>query len=132
MATFTATKAGTGVQAKSFPTGVIWDVSTYTMAGEAAGSVLQMLKLPTGARIVYAELQVAAGVAATLVLGDTLDPDRYILATTAITAAIVRRNNTAATPYTVTGTGDTTLDVTTATAAGTGRIDVIVGYVMDP
>jgi hypothetical protein len=137
--TFTSSKVASTVQEREFHGGVNSISATYTITGAfVINDVVQMVKVPFGARILYCKVTVPALDSSTGVvwsLGDGGDDDRYITgATTGRSgAAGVSVINTATSEYTY--TADDTIDfkVTTAatgTAATTGDITVDVLYTM--
>lgn len=81
MATFTSNKAVAAAARRYLETGVVVEYSQYTgSATLSAGDVIQMVKVPIGARVldyVLSTNDLGASGTATLSLGDGLDPDRY-------------------------------------------------------
>lgn len=153
--TYVATKAGAGVQPHDFKPGSNWITSTFDIAatldatngGGAGGAafvindVVQMLKVPKGARVLEAiltvtDLDTSTGIV--VAVGDGLVADRYISGqTTGQAGGTVRlgagiATNTAAYTYLT----DDTIDVkvttaATGTAAVTGTITLTVGFTTD-
>jgi hypothetical protein len=139
--TYTAAKVAAGIQEREVHTGVIAVCSTYTItAAFVINDVVQMVKVPYGARIINCKVTVPALDSSTglvWALGDGGDDDRYITgATTGRSgAAGLTTTNTTTSEYTYTTEDTIDFKVTTAatgTAATTGDIVVTVTYTMTP
>lgn len=139
--TYTTSKVAAGVQERETPTGVISVSASYDIATGSAfviNDVVQAVKVPTGARILYAKVTVPALDSSTGVvwaLGDGGDDDRYITGSTVGRSAAggVVVINTTASHYTYTTEDTIDFKVTTAatgTASTTGTIYVDVLYTM--
>ena len=91
MATLKGTGAGDGAQPRAVHAGVNSIISTYTFtATSSAGDVVQMVKIPDGARIL--DVKVKANVGNALVsVGDGGDSGRFI-ATATVSASIAELN----------------------------------------
>lgn len=139
--TYTTSKVAAGVQERETQVGVISVSASYDIAGGSAfiiNDVVQMVKVPVGARILYAKVTVPALDSSTGVvwaLGDGGDDDRYITGATAGRSAAggLQTINSVVSHYTY--TADDTIDfkITTAatgTASTTGTIYVDVLYTM--
>ncbi len=104
---------------------------SFTFAGEAAGTVLQVGNaLPAGARIHQIIVDNAAlGGGVTLDVGDSHDADRYDTAIAADAALQSFCNNIAGKNYKVgTNDGDNQVLITTAGGAATGLVKVLILY----
>jgi len=116
---------------------------TYTFASQASGDIINLFKLPAGARVLYfvAGMTATHGASATVKIGDSADDDKYRAAAT-LTAAATILPTTAAwgatdsaavvgadTPY----TSETLIFLTVGTAAlpSSGRAMLDCYYVMD-
>lgn len=114
------------------------ETHTLTTAQNVTGNVVKTVKLPVGATILDVKYssQALAASAMLITVGDVADPDRYILSSTvSVAGGVTSLDNEAGHLYVITGTNDTSLDVTIATqgttpAAGDLRVDVT--YTMDP
>jgi len=83
----------------------------------AQNDIVQMVKIPSGAIVMDCILETGAlGASVTCAVGDDLDPNRYISATSHASAAITRRNqtDTVGAPYRY--LAENTIDVTLAGA----------------
>ena len=81
MATFTSNKAAAGVATRSLHAGPVVEVAVYTASASwSAGDVIQMVKVPAGAKVVDVTVTsntlVASG-AAGWEIGDGIDTNRY-------------------------------------------------------
>lgn len=133
MATLTAAAVASTVQPKETHQHVIAVHSTYELTAALAGAdVIQMVKVPKGAQIL--EIQLATddldtGAALVLDVGDGGDPDRFIDGSTiGQTGGSARLGSgvaaaTAAGSFGYTYTTEDTIDVTVATAPGTGATE---------
>lgn len=103
---------------------------SYTAAALAAGSTITVCdKLPVGAVIVNVRLiNAALGASSTISVGDASSAARYIPATSTAAAAVTNSSAIAGIGYKVTGTTDNQIVLTTAGAAITGLINVVVEY----
>jgi len=108
---------------------------SYEAAGEAAGSIIYMgQKLPVGARVLEVILAHDAVGSATIKVGDIDDDDRYIAASSVSSAGILGMDEAALVDglgYEVDGDNDQDIILTTASAAITGTLKLIVYYVVD-
>lgn len=128
MATFTTTRTATGVAPRYQEKGVFCDVGTYEFAAEAAGSVIQMVKVAAGVTvldgyIIYDDLGTL-----TVDVGDGDDVDRYIDGADVGAAAGLSRFNLGAggLVFPKKYTADDTIDVLTITGAATGTLTLVV------
>lgn len=139
--TYTTSKTAATVQEREFSGGVNSVSGEYDIATGSAfiiNDVVQMVKVPSGARILYAKVTVPALDSSTGVvwaLGDGGDDDRFITGSTVGRSAAggVVTINTVNSEYTY--TADDTIDfkITTAatgTASTTGTIYVDVIYTL--
>lgn len=133
MATLTAGAAAAIAPAKAIHAGVNSVVGEYDLAASlSAGDVVQMVKVPAGARIVDGHLNInCTGSALTISVGDGSDVDRYIASQSASADGVIRFN-TAAMEYSYSAAD--TIDVTISaesSATATGSIKLTVQYMMD-
>jgi hypothetical protein len=129
MATLTASAAASGVQPIA-ENGVNAIRSTYTLAANlSAGDVIQMAKLPAGARVLGGNVSVnIPGQGATgITVGDGGDADRYVLSATATSSLVNFNALTMDYSYSVSDTIDITID-TVASATAVGSISLAVWY----
>lgn len=106
---------------------------TYEAAGVVAASTIHMGDtLPNGARILDVIITFDALGSATVEVGDSTDTDRYIDATStasAGTVSMVEDDNVDGLLYEIgTNSGDGDIIITTASAAITGTIRLVVFY----
>jgi hypothetical protein len=106
---------------------------TYEASAVAAGSTIQLFKIPVDARVLDFKIwHDALGSSSTLAFGDSGDVDRLHAATASSSASImiplIAAINTMA-GYTY--TAETVLSLTTAGASITGTIHVQLTYVVD-
>lgn len=131
MATYTNTKAGSGVQPRATHMGINSATATQTIATAlTASDVIEMIKVPAGARVidcilVAGDLDTGATPAIVLEVGDGDDRDRWIDGSTVGQAGGVARNNVA-TGVDHTYATDDTVDVFVLTAPQTGATGVVV------
>lgn len=138
MATKTATAAASVAQAQYNVNGATVRNVEYTLNGVSfsAGDVIQMVKVPAGARIVDLtiafDLLGAAGVSSyTLTgIGDGNDADRYLVSTSVVTSAVVRMAAPAGLGYSYSAedTIDVTIGTITSGTAATGNVRLSVTY----
>ena len=102
-------------------------METYTINAKAAGTVINVAKLPKGATFIRAAIDhQALGGSVTLAMGDSatddVDADRYLVATSAATAGSIAANAYTGVGYTA--LEDLTIDLTTAggTTAAADRV----------
>ena len=143
--TFTATKAAAGHHIKDYKPALQCIESVYTVTAGAAlviNDVIQMLKVPKGARVmevILAATDLDSNVTPliTLDVGDGDDPDRYIAASTiGQTGGTVRLGSgittlTEAFTYTADDTIDVLVKAAPATGATTFSIRLTVIYSTD-
>lgn len=145
--TFTASKVATSVPAKEEHQGLVQVTATYEIAAAlVVNDVIQMVKVPIGARIVTIslaadDLDSGATPLITLDVGDGGDTDRFIAASTIAQAGGIARigdNITGAAAADCLGyvyTADDTIDVLVhaapATGATSGTITMVVTYSND-
>lgn len=110
MATITSNRASAGTQPKAIRVGVVTDVAVYSLAASiSTGDVLQMLKVPAGARVYdVAVHHVGTGGVGSCIVGDGGDTDRYIDGASTASATIHRMNRPLD-PYTY--SVDDTIDI---------------------
>jgi len=145
MATFTSNKttangqsngltAGGDIIAKSLHEGVNVASATYTVTATlSAGDVIQMVNVPKGAQVVGMVLTATdldTGTSMTLDVGDGIDPNRYVNASTIGQAggALVGPNVNTALSYVYTAADSIDITVSafdgTGSASGTIKLDV--------
>lgn len=154
--TYVAPKAAPGVQPHDFKPGANTITSTFDIAaavdavagGGAGGAafvindVVQMMKIPKGARVTEAiltavDLDTNVAPAITLDVGDGVDPDRFIAASViGQTGGTVRLGqgivtNTPAFTYTADDTIDVLVKAAPATAVAVGTITLSVTFTTD-
>lgn len=121
MATLTGTKAKSGIQARAGvgPQAVHSEYSAS--ATLSAGDVVQMIKIPKGARVISAQLRTntLADQGAHLSVGDGVDADRYISASGGTTVAGTSINQSAGEGPGYEYTADDTMDITVVVVGGT-------------
>ena len=121
MATFQSKRTQQGAIPRYKASGVFSDTATYTFAGEAAGSVINMLTVaggdaPAGITVLDVVISNAAlGAGVTGTFGDPTTPAQYVPTTALSTAGVLRMTGFPKTYLT-----DTYLTLTTAGAAATG------------
>ena len=132
MATITGNRASAGTQPKAIRVGVVTDVAVYSVAASiSTGDVLQMLKVPAGARVIDVHVHhVGTGGVGSFIVGDGVDTDRYIDAGSTASATIHRMNR-ALDPYTY--SVDDTIDIvyslsTVQPSTGSVVLKAIVEY----
>lgn len=135
MATRTSSKAAAGVQPRGLTVGTNTEIASYSVgAGTSlsAGDVIQMIKVPKGARVTYMALSGGSG-DALIAAGDGVDTDRYIAAVTMSSAQPgVRVLSGTGTPYTY--SVDDTLDIlvgTVSIGSITGGFTMVASWTMD-
>ena len=108
-------------------------VDTYTINAKAAGTVINVAKLPKGATFLRGLIVTdGLGSGVTLKLGDSGDDDRYLTATSAASAGALEANAIAGIGYTV--SADTTLFLTTGgatTASSNKTIKTVILYSLE-
>ena len=136
MATRTATQVGSGVQPKGLRVGLVAVTSTYSVAAAtslSAGDVIQMIKVPANATLVYMGVSGGSG-DALVTVGDGVDDDRYLSAVTMSSAQPTMRTiNTNYVPYTY--STDDTIDISVSTVSVgtiTGGFNLIAIFTMNP
>lgn len=83
MATYTASGAQAGIQPKGLRAGLVAVTSFYSFPASASvAMVIQMVKVPKNATLVYAQVANNNPGQATVQVGDGVDPDRYYAETT--------------------------------------------------
>ena len=133
MATLVANKAASGIQPRAIHAGVNSIISVYSATADAsAGDVIQMVKVPKGAKVHSVSISGHAGAESQgLSVGDGNSATRY-QGTTSASAASVISHNTAGLGYEY--TADDTIDVTVddlTSASIMGAITMVVQYSMD-
>ena len=106
-------------------------VDDYTFAGSASGTVVNIAKLPAGARVLKVEIITAAlGTGVTLGIGYGLSGVEFLGQTAAATAGLLQSNLLG--DYVVgTAANDEIITVTTGGASATGKITTHVYYTTD-
>jgi hypothetical protein len=134
MATKTAAKVASGVQAKSLRVGNNQVTSTYTLDSSlSAGDVIQMIKVPENATVTYVAINMPLGIGVANV-GDGIDTNRYIdLNFSANSTQTVINTNYS--PYTY--SADDTIDVqislvSTGGSATSGTISLTAFFTLNP
>jgi hypothetical protein len=98
MSTLVGSLAKSGVQPRFLHAGVNSQFSVYSLTATlSAGDIIQMMKLPDGARVIDAILSTAVrpGEAGTLNVGDRADHDRLIASADASAVIAAQHINTA-------------------------------------
>lgn len=144
MATLVASQAQSGIQPRAVHAGVNSVYSVYSLSATlSAGDIIQMCKLPDGARIVEVALTTTVNPLAAAVpynVGTSGDVDKYIINATLSASLVFRLNATAgfgavedvsddaSTKYTV-----VQIEVGGSTTTGTksGSISLLVQYQLD-
>lgn len=135
MATRTASAAQSHVIAKTLRVGPVAVVSSFSLAAAqslSAGDVIQMVKIPSGATVVYLAVGGANGEASWGV-GDGLLANRYLSTSTRTAGNGLVMMNQLNVPYTY--TTDDTIDIQVTAASistTTGGFELKVIYTMDP
>lgn len=125
MATFTVAGTAPNFPARRQEKGNFSVVATYIATGQAAGSVIQMVKVPLGATVLDVTLfNVALGAGTTVSVGAVGVPAYWISAQSTAAAAITRTNVVTAFPRKP--TTEETIDLTTAGGAITGQVTISV------
>lgn len=118
MATRQSTRALAGVQPKGLRVGTVVVTGIYSVVADTSlskGDVIQMMKVPAGAQMVYMHLTGGSG-DAQVTVGDTVDIDRYLTSVTmGSNSALIRNINVANAPYTY--SVDSTIDILVATVS---------------
>ena len=119
MATRQSTRIATaGTQPKGLRVGLCAVTGTYSVAAAtslSAGDVIQMVKVPANATLVYMGLVGGSG-DALVTVGDTVSTARYLSSVTMSSAQpTIRTINTASAPYTY--SLDSTIDITVGTVS---------------
>jgi len=139
MATLTSTYAQSDVQAKAVLAGLNWVYAEYTLgAAFSAGDVVQMVKIPNGARIAdvkVGNLSVASG---SFSVGDGGNTSRYIAGTSATLSTVFSLNQAGGLGYKYSISDDVavqfdTIDYTQSVAGGSAGsvVRMTVAYTMD-
>jgi hypothetical protein len=142
MATYTSGNAQSTVPVRVIETGTVAVRGVYNANGAtvSAGDVLQMVKIPHGARIVDGWVKAAIPVdGAAIAVGDGSSANRYVLSVSASTGPVLARFNAAAgfgVQYSFSDDAAIqfdTIDVTIVSAASattTCSIELVVIYAM--
>lgn len=103
---------------------------SFEAAALVAASTIDIAELPDGAKVHRIDVYHDALGAATIDVGDSDDPDRYTLAPADVSSAGTFSSDTAdGTTYQIgTNTGDSRVQLTTASAAITGTIKTVIYY----
>lgn len=127
MATITATNAQANIAAKFLHAGVVAVESVYSIgAALSNGDVLQMVKVPSGAKVLDVMLVVDhQNSAAVFNVGDGADVDRYIASRSISGVATLNTLVGLGYSYSAEDTIDIQAVVTTATAVGSLRLRVM-------
>lgn len=136
MATRQSTRIATaGTQPKGLKVGLVAVTGTYSVgAGTSlsAGDVIQMVKVPKNAQLIYMKLVGGSG-DALVTVGDTVSTARYLSSVTmGSNSSTVRTINTFSAPYTY--SLDSTIDITVGTVSVgtiTGGFDMTCIFSMD-
>jgi hypothetical protein len=139
MATKQSTKVAlAGSQPRGLKVGLCSDYGVYSLGAGlslSAGDVIQMVKVPKGASLVYFQLTGGSG-DALISLGDGVDADRYLTSVTmGSNSALVRvlNNSVGNVPYVY--SVDDTIDITVGTVSVgtiTGGFQIQCIFSMDP
>lgn len=109
-----------------------------TTGQNVTGNVVKTVKVPVGATMLDVKLSAGALAASAMLVtvGDVADPDRYIESSTiAVLGGVTSMDNELGHLYVITGTNDTSIDITIALQGVTpaqGNLRVDVTYTMDP
>lgn len=126
MATVTADRAASNVNARQQEKGVFCEVSTYELSSTANGTIIQMLKVAAGTTVLDGFIHFdALGGSTTVDVGDGDDDDRYISAKD--TSSAGRQyfgENVAGFPRTY--SSEDTIDCIIEGADGTGTLTLVV------
>lgn len=136
MATRQSTRIATaGTQPKGLRVGLCAVTGTYSVAAGtslSAGDVIQMVKVPAGATVVYLSLTGGSG-DALVTVGDTVSTSRYVSSVTmGSNSAVLRTLTTNSPPYTY--SVDSTIDITVGTVSVgtiTGGFNMTAIFSMD-
>ena len=129
MATFTTTRTASNVPARFQEKGVFCEVGSYTFAAEAAGSIVQMVKVAPNVTVLDGYLIFNdLGGTATVDVGDGDDADRYIDGADVSGQVGLARFGAGAggAVFPRTYTAEDTIDLLTITAAVTGLATLVV------
>lgn len=124
MATLSSDKVATNLPRRSIHAGAFTEVAQFTGAAAlSAGDVVQMVKVPAGARVVdlvYATNVLSQSVSAAISFGDGIDPNRYSSAggLSNITGVLGDGLANAVTAVGYEYSADDTVDVTVGAAGG--------------
>lgn len=107
----------------------VW-TDTYEASGLVAGSTIDVAVLPANSKVLLVEVYFdALGGSSTLQLGDTDDPNRYIVAASSATAGKLESNLVNGKNYVIgTATGDEIVQILTAGATINGTIKTTILY----
>ena len=117
MATRQSTRIATaGTQPKGLRVGLVAVTGTYSVsAALSAGDIIQMVKVPKGANLVYMSLFGGSG-DALVTVGDTVSTARYLSSVTmGSNSSTIRTINTYSAPYVY--SVDSTIDITVGTVS---------------
>lgn len=133
MATKTASKAAAGIQPKALTVGLVKVTCIYSLAtSNSAGDVIQMVKVPKGAKVFDLTISGALTGVGSVNVGDGVSAARYITNFLNSAASVQQAINTNYTPYTY--SVDDTIDITvSAVSVGTvaGAFIVTATFAMD-
>lgn len=129
MATLQAT-AYTDRQIKSVPQGVVTRFATYTLAAAQVNDIVQLLKLPIGAKVIDVKWYNAALGAGSLGSVGTQTTAAY-WSSAKDTSAAAKWSADAAQPFLTVDANNDTLQYKVTGAAATGLIELMVTYSMD-
>lgn len=136
MATRQSTRIATaGTQPKGLRAGLVAVNGTYSVAAGTSlstGDVIQMIKVPANAQLIYMSLVGGSG-DALVTVGDTVSTSRYLSSVTmGSNSAVIRTINTMSAPYTY--SVDSTIDITVGTVSVgtiTGGFNMVAIFSMD-
>ena len=133
MATKTASKAAAGIQPKGLSVGTVKVTSVYSLtSSNSAGDVIQMIKVPKGAKVFDLTISGAGTGAGSVNVGDGVSAARYVSGYLNSAASVQQAINTNYTPYTY--SVDDTIDITvSAVSVGTvaGAFILTATFAMD-
>lgn len=133
MATLTSPDCSAGVQPKALRVGLVAISATYSVAASmSSGDVIQMIKVPANAQVVYLATTCQLAGKGSVSVGDGVSTNRYTVDTAASNSAgTLIINNPLFTPYTY--STDDTIDVTTSASTNysAGAISMIAIVSMD-
>ena len=132
MATLTGDKAAAAVATRSIETGVVVEQASYTTSATlSAGDAIQMVKVPSGARVVDVKTTTDSAAGIAVAVGDGLNENRYVVTASVSALSVLAANaNWSNYEYTADDTIDITYDAS-MTATTTITFNLQVMYTLD-